>query len=558
MTIASNYLRETAIGTTATVRVDIHWDFTSNSELNVWLKRNSDDVYRYHRLGDFTIRVDEAGQYVDVENNFSPEEITAYVTRVTPQSQLYDLINGHSLDPAALEAALDKAIKLIQEINLGTALGETSYITSIDPFEIVNATLRADTLILFDSNGDPTYVAVEDLDGYYKLKVSDDDTTPGFLEAKTDSSQFETLNPAGAEYRSVKDAGLTIAKTDGLQAALDLKAASTWVTAFFVPKDLSGEAVKVPLVGTESVPIDDNGTFKATTIDAILAYVNAAINPGQYVTEDLSGYTPKPSLTGGEVVFIDDTTGKSTTIDDIVDYLVDGDSAYRMSFDDTDLTAGVLSVNHSLDREFVGVAVYDDGNTVILPDEATLVDVDNLTIDLSSYGTITGTWNLVVLSGGGSGGGHGEVNTNSNAGGGAELVKAKAGVDTPIRTIGSFADTLTVTQNADNISIDVSGRVIMVADATTARLLSSANDMGKIVRMTSASPITVTIPPGAFSQGSTVIIRASGTGTVTIQAGTGVTINGVTAGSVVIDGQYKDVMLSFTSSVGVEAIGALV
>lgn len=73
-----------------------------------------------------------------------------------------------------------------------------------------------------------------------------------------------------------------------------------------------------------------------------------------------------------------------------------GGGEFRQSFVDADLVAGVLTVNHNLGQRYNSVTVYDDSEQIILPDFVTDVDANNLTIDLSSFGAIAGTWNLVV------------------------------------------------------------------------------------------------------------------------------------------------------------------
>ncbi len=71
-------------------------------------------------------------------------------------------------------------------------------------------------------------------------------------------------------------------------------------------------------------------------------------------------------------------------------------AAFRLAFDNADLAAGVLTVTHSLGFLTQQVTVSDDGDDVIIPDMINFVDATELTIDLSSFGVITGTWNVVV------------------------------------------------------------------------------------------------------------------------------------------------------------------
>lgn len=71
-------------------------------------------------------------------------------------------------------------------------------------------------------------------------------------------------------------------------------------------------------------------------------------------------------------------------------------NAYRLSFTNSSLVSGILSVNHNLDETYVNVQVFDNNNNFIVPDNINLVDANDLTVDLLSYGTITGTYNLIV------------------------------------------------------------------------------------------------------------------------------------------------------------------
>lgn len=72
------------------------------------------------------------------------------------------------------------------------------------------------------------------------------------------------------------------------------------------------------------------------------------------------------------------------------------------------------------------------------------------------------------------------------------------------------------------------------------------NDEKKVVFMDNASANTVTIPTNAavaFSVGAKISILQEGAGVTTIQGDTGVTLNGVSAGSVAINNQYQAVTI---------------
>lgn len=72
------------------------------------------------------------------------------------------------------------------------------------------------------------------------------------------------------------------------------------------------------------------------------------------------------------------------------------------------------------------------------------------------------------------------------------------------------------------------------------------SDASKPVFMTNGSANTLTIPTNAsvaFPVGAAIVVWQGGTGTTTISGDTGVTLNGVSAGSGDISGQYKAVAL---------------
>jgi len=74
-----------------------------------------------------------------------------------------------------------------------------------------------------------------------------------------------------------------------------------------------------------------------------------------------------------------------------------------------------------------------------------------------------------------------------------------------------------------------------------------AIDLGAILETSGASPVTVTIPTEAsvaFEIGTLINITQGGSGVATITAGTGVSLNGVTGGSVALDGPWSGAALT--------------
>lgn len=73
-------------------------------------------------------------------------------------------------------------------------------------------------------------------------------------------------------------------------------------------------------------------------------------------------------------------------------------SSYTRTFNNADLSAGSLGVSHSLGFKPVLCQVFDDSYYLVIPDNILLNDTTSLTIDLTSYGTITGTWTVKVIA----------------------------------------------------------------------------------------------------------------------------------------------------------------
>ena len=124
-------------------------------------------------------------------------------------------------------------------------------------------------------------------------------------------------------------------------------------------------------------------------------------------------------------------------------------------------------------------------------------------------------------------------------------------------------DEVEVTADADNNmllnGVTVGGKAPINTQTGTTYSLA-LTDPGKVVRMTNGAANTVTIDPEATTDiplYSVGVVRMAGVGVTTIQGGTGVDVNGSTAGSVVISGQYKDIMWHKVGADEFEIMGAL-
>lgn len=69
---------------------------------------------------------------------------------------------------------------------------------------------------------------------------------------------------------------------------------------------------------------------------------------------------------------------------------------FRTTFNNASLSAGNLTITHNLGQQIVAIQISDNNNKVVIPDDITLTSSTVSTVNLSSYGTLTGTWNAIA------------------------------------------------------------------------------------------------------------------------------------------------------------------
>lgn len=77
-------------------------------------------------------------------------------------------------------------------------------------------------------------------------------------------------------------------------------------------------------------------------------------------------------------------------------------NAYTTTFTNASLVGGTLTVNHGLTSQYVVVTIYDDTDYQIIPDDVVATSAGVSTVYLSSFGTLTGTWKVLVVDGSGN------------------------------------------------------------------------------------------------------------------------------------------------------------
>ena len=134
----------------------------------------------------------------------------------------------------------------------------------------------------------------------------------------------------------------------------------------------------------QNLATEFNGNIQDANIKALAAIAYSKLNlTGSVVIADLAatGTANSSTYLRGDGTWNTPTGG--------------GISSTTAAFDDSDLDgSNVYTFNHAFSAQFVDIIVFDNNNIVIFPDNITATDINNTAIDLSSYGTITGTWNV--------------------------------------------------------------------------------------------------------------------------------------------------------------------
>jgi hypothetical protein len=71
---------------------------------------------------------------------------------------------------------------------------------------------------------------------------------------------------------------------------------------------------------------------------------------------------------------------------------------YKTSFTNASLSSGLLTVTHGLGQQYGSCVITDNNNLQIFPDNVTFSNTTSWTVDLTSFGTLTGTWNVVAVA----------------------------------------------------------------------------------------------------------------------------------------------------------------
>lgn len=71
---------------------------------------------------------------------------------------------------------------------------------------------------------------------------------------------------------------------------------------------------------------------------------------------------------------------------------------FKQTFTESDLSSGLLTINHNLGEDFPTVAIYNSSRNYISPDSINSANTNQIVIGLQSFENIAGTWSATVIS----------------------------------------------------------------------------------------------------------------------------------------------------------------
>ncbi len=104
-------------------------------------------------------------------------------------------------------------------------------------------------------------------------------------------------------------------------------------------------------------------------------------------------------VTNGQILVFNSTTLQWENKDQNAVTLLVG-TGFLTDFNSSNVDAnGTLSIQHDANRQYPTVTVYDSNELIMLPDDVTFIDIDNIDVNLLSQFPIVGTWHLRVEAG---------------------------------------------------------------------------------------------------------------------------------------------------------------
>ena len=151
------------------------------------------------------------------------------------------------------------------------------------------------------------------------------------------------------------------------------------------------------VVSTDSVTVTKSGTHTWTH------GFNLANGPTLFVSDTVAGTATLTKPTNPVSWILPFANLKSATTVEVfkaVPQLVGGSysGTYSLVFNNASLVGGQLAITHNLGQTVVPVVISNNLGKLAVPDNITYSTANMLTVDFTSYGTITGNWQLFIGS----------------------------------------------------------------------------------------------------------------------------------------------------------------
>jgi microcystin-dependent protein len=148
------------------------------------------------------------------------------------------------------------------------------------------------------------------------------------------------------------------------------------------------------LIVTDPSTVLDTGSWFT---DGAVYFLSATAGKWTLTEPTTEGYVSKGILIG--------TSTTTATFYNMRGAVIGGGATtFFTTFDNTDLAAGVLTCTHNFGHQYTSTPTVIDNNGKVIPvaDDIDFISTTALTIDLSSFGTISGTWRVVIQDSGAS------------------------------------------------------------------------------------------------------------------------------------------------------------
>jgi len=410
-TVASTYTPVQVAASGTEDEFDFTFKVFNASELEVALVDQTTLVATAQTLGsDYTVALNTSTPGGTVTFLSAPADTNdVSIRRAMPVTQTADIPAGGLFREVQIENALDKTVMILQDHDeqLDRAVLQSPYVTAVS---VVFPEPVADNVIGWDAAG-------TQLENKVGLDTAVDaaETAQGLAEAARDASVTAQGLSEDARDASIVAQGLAEAVlTDAgfIAVAADLAGANTIGAVAAVAADVTSVAAVAADVATVAGVATDVTTVAAvdtevTTVSGIAADVTAVAAVDTAVT---AVSTIAANVTSVAAIDTDVTTC-ATNIADIQaapQAAIDAAAAAasiptftRATFDNDDLTAGVLTITHNLGLSApyaTNIFIFDNTGNLIIPDEITGA-ADSVAVDLTSYGAISGTWGYAYLAG---------------------------------------------------------------------------------------------------------------------------------------------------------------